>query len=63
MIKFNFTVTDEEAETIFDIIHNEISRCHYRKMLSTTTKEESQWFDKHIEYLTSLKKKMVNERV
>ena len=61
MIHFNFTVTDEEAEIIFDIMQTEIARCHHRKL--TSTKEESDWLDKHIEYLTSLKKKMVNKRL
>ena len=63
MIHFDFTVTDVEAETIFDVMNLEVSKCHTRKLKSNITKQHSEWLDKHIEYLTTLKKKMLNERI
>lgn len=59
MIHFDFTVPDEDAEVIFDCINCEISRCNTRR-LSKTTKSESKWLIKHIDYLNALKKKMTN---
>jgi hypothetical protein len=63
MIHFNFTVTDEDAENIFDCINSAVRQCCKRKLSSGTTQAESDWLDKHIDYLDSLKEKMANERV
>jgi len=62
MIHFDFIVKDEDAEVIFDCINAEINRCHRRITLSDTTEAETEWYNKHIKYLKSLKIKMLNSR-
>lgn len=61
MIHFDFTVEDVDAENIFDCINSEIRRCNRRK-LSSDIKAEIEWFERHIEYLKTLKTKMKNTR-
>jgi hypothetical protein len=62
MIHFNFVVEDVDAENIFDCINSEINNCNRRKLLINTTKEEIVWYNKHIEYLKNMKKKMKNHK-
>ncbi len=75
MIRFDFTVSDEDAGNIFDCINSEISRVHQRLLKnfskihkSDDTKEierlksESDWYRRHIDYLKRLKDKMTNRR-
>jgi hypothetical protein len=62
MIHFDFVVEDEDAENIFDCINSEINRCNHRKLITNNTKAETEWLDKHIDYLKALKKKMKNSR-
>jgi len=63
MIHFDFTVSDVDAEVIFDCINSEIKHCNARKLFGDITEPESKWLDKHIAYLNSLKKKMTNSLV
>jgi hypothetical protein len=63
MIHFDFTVEDVDAETIFDCINSTINRCNGRKLHRSTTKAESDCLSKHVDYLKSLKKKMLNTLV
>lgn len=63
MIHFDFTVEDVDAEVIFECINVTINQSNRRKLLSDTTQVESDWLDGHIDYLKSLKKKMLNKLV
>lgn len=63
MIHFDFAVEDRDAELIFECINFTINDCIKRKLLSDITQAESDWCDKHIEYLSSLKKKMFNKSI
>jgi hypothetical protein len=63
MIHFDFTVEDEDAELIFECINSTINQCNRRRLLTSTTKAESDWLVKHIDYLNSLKKRMLNKLV
>jgi len=63
MIHFDFTVSNVDAENIFDCINSEINRCNDRKLSSVTTQPEFDWLTKHVDYLNALKKKMTNKEV
>lgn len=71
MIHFDFTVTDEEAENIFDAISEEILRMksylvaqQFENLTSGFHIDaKSDWFRSRINYLERLKSKMKNEKV
>lgn len=63
MIHFDFIVEDVDAENIFYCIQDRINKCLHRKLLINTTKDEDEWYEKHIEYLKELKTKMKNTNV
>lgn len=66
MIHFNFTVSDAEAEDIFNILNNQISR-NREEMLELIAKGDS-WnmrgaYERDNEYITELIGKMTNTKV
>jgi hypothetical protein len=75
MIKFEFTVSDEEAFDIFGALQEEIVKdleaiseiiCQYRPphgRLLKVARDQIQWYRDRIEYLEQLKSKMSNTRV
>ena len=66
MIHFNFTVSDADAENIFTILNNQISR-NREEMLKLVAKgDESnmrQAYERDNEYIKQLMAKMTNTRV
>lgn len=60
MIHFDFTVSDEEAELIFDAIQDQINRADELRLFEPIVAE---WAKNHIAYLEALKAKMKNTRV
>jgi len=74
MIHFDFYVSDEEANTIFECITDEIYRMEEEKLdwigarsnsVDTCEKIKAtiQWFENRISYLQELKSKMKNTKV
>jgi hypothetical protein len=63
MIHFDFIVEDEDAELIFECINTTIRQANNRKLYHSTTQVEAEWLRKHVEYLNSLKKKMLNKNM
>ena len=66
MIHFNFTVSDAEAEDIFNILNNQISR-NREEMLELMVKGDA-WnmrgaYERDNEYIKQLMAKMTNTRV
>jgi hypothetical protein len=74
MIHFDFTVTEEEADTIFDAINDQIDYCleekadwvgstscgdRYKKGIESAI----QWYEERIKYLKDLKSKMKNIKI
>jgi len=62
MVHFDFVVTDEEAETIFDCMNLEIEKCDDE--VDVMSKEEAapniQWFSDRKGFIDKLKEKMSN---
>jgi hypothetical protein len=64
VIKFEFEVSDEEGDTLFDLINQEIASCvEGQHAASRYNKETREWFKSRIVYLNALKDKMHNTRV
>jgi len=66
MIHFNFTVSDAEAEDIFNILNNQISR-NREEMLELMVKGDA-WnmreaYERDNEYIKELINKMTNTKV
>jgi hypothetical protein len=66
MIHFNFTVSDADAENIFTILNNQISR-NREEMLKLMVKGDA-WnmrevYERDNEYIKELMAKMTNTRV
>ena len=66
MIHFNFTVSDADAENIFTILNNQISR-NREEMLKLMVKGDA-WnmrevYERDNEYIKQLMAKMTNTRV
>jgi hypothetical protein len=67
MIHFNFTVSDADAENIFTILHNQISR-NREEMLKLFAYGSLEYnmmraYERDNEYIRELIKKMTNTRV
>ena len=64
MLHFDFTVSDEEGQTIFDCINESISRSRilFLEAKVSGNVDEEKWHRKHIEYLEELRTKLTNER-
>lgn len=58
MIKFDFIVSLEEANSIFECITEEI--INTRDKICSANKEEAEWYKRHIIYLEFIKSKMHN---
>ena len=63
MIHFDFIVEDEDAENIFECVNSTIRQANDRELYKNTTQAEAEWLRKHVKYLNSLKKKMLNKNV
>ena len=66
MIHFNFTVSDADAENIFDILNNQISR-NREEMLELMVKGD-EWkmrgaYERDNEYIKELINKMIHTKV
>jgi len=61
MIHFDFIVSDEEAESIFDFISDEISKSSYELFFGDPIRKE--WHRGRISYLKELRKKMTNTKI
>lgn len=61
MIHFDFIVTDEEAENIFDAISQQISESAY--IVFFGEEEHKEWHRGRISFLESLLEKMTNSKV
>ena len=71
MIHFDFVVTDEEANTIFECLSDMIDKTEQERIemsLSTSTDQQTRnhiaaqvaWYERHVRYLRNLTKKMKN---
>jgi GTP-binding protein EngB required for normal cell division len=76
MIHFDFVVSDEEAQTIFDCIDEEIENMDTEiyniivlgnmdmdTAITQNKKDKIKWFGKRIKYLRELKEKMKNVEI
>ena len=64
-VKFEFTVTDTEAELIMDLIQRGVVRCDEEIMMSTMYGfvDRIEWFRRHKQVIVDLKNRMTNTRV
>jgi len=62
MIHFDFIVTDEEAETIFDSIQDQII-ASTRELFLGVNLDHKDWHRGRITFLKELKVKMTNSKV
>ena len=62
MIHFDFTVSDEDAEVIFDCISDRQNDFSI-KLVEEDRPGIRKWLQEHIEYLENLKKQMLNTKV
>jgi len=63
MIHFNFIISDEGAQAIFESIDDAVNLCYKKKLLTDTTPAEDRWYNERINYLKGLKHEMSNTRV
>jgi hypothetical protein len=62
MIQFDFIVSEEEANTIFGCISEEIERM-FSALIESDNVSNKKWYHGRIEYLNKLKAKMKNRSV
>src|SRR5579885_3054673 len=62
-IHFDFTVSDVDAETIMDAVHQEELKARDALLSPQYTEAERAWFAKRAEYLAELRTKMTNWQV
>jgi hypothetical protein len=57
-VQFNFTLSQEDAENLANILHDEIVRHKEHKLHAIMQEKtyEVEWFEKHIAYITDLNK-------
>lgn len=55
MLRFNFTLTDEQAENLFSILND--SKNDFLEFANSPnrTSIEKEWFQKHADYLVTIK--------
>jgi len=70
MIKFEFTVSDDDAQNIFELFDREMTRlslCIQKEMVNhaptSVVEANIGWYVRHQEYLRALKLKMTNQRI
>ena len=64
MIHFDFTLSDQEAWDLFDIIANEQAICFTQSQIGNNRPPLTRdWYRKRAAYLKELRKKMTNEHV
>jgi len=66
VIHFNFIVTDEEAETIFRALSDEINDCKVSLLMGERQLAQPghvKWYEGRIIYLEELKAKMTNSKI
>jgi hypothetical protein len=61
MIHFDFIVSDEDAQTIFDAINEHIEEARYEMTFGLMNNRE--WYRGRITYLEELKAKMTNTKI
>ena len=66
MIHFDFIVSDEEADTIFDCIREKITRLKDELAFEIASNKNhwhhTKWFNNHIAFLENIIEKMKNKR-
>lgn len=60
MIRFDFTVSDEDAQLLFDAIDVAIEMAETRARNGDFSESERDWVQNHAQYLRDLKAKMHN---
>lgn len=63
MIRFDFTVTDEEAQALFECVTDSIVLLKGAKLNNAFDTEQHKQLEAHAQFLTALKAKMRNTRV
>lgn len=67
MVHFDFTVSDEEAQTIFEALQEFVSEATEKIGMLELNEDKQpnvlQWWKNHKEYVLNLMKKMENGRV
>jgi hypothetical protein len=64
MVKFEFTLSDVDAENLIGILHNEQVRCldrgrgFIKRDMSPSDTANLEWYNAHADYLEGLKKKI-----
>lgn len=62
-IRFEFTVSDEEGDTLFDLVSTRIADAIEHSNNLDEEAATRAWWKGHAEYLQELRKKMSNSRV
>ena len=66
MVKFEFELSDVDAENLFGCIEEEITQCRLKILKNIKYGEEDPvvlWYNNRIEYLSFLKTKLYNTKV
>lgn len=63
MVKFEFELSDVNAENLFGCIDKEIYACKITISESLVKDSYTQWYENRIEYLSVLKTKLHNTKV
>lgn len=61
-VRFDFTVSDEEAETLFDLVSTAIADAKFKTTWAPDLPERK-WYEQHATYLEALRAKMHNRKV
>lgn len=61
-VHFDFVASDEEADTIFDCIRNEINQSKFSLTFHNETQGYKDWHEERIKFLEELIAKMHNTR-
>lgn len=61
-IRFDFTVSDEEASTLFDLVSTAIADARFQA-LAAPQEPERDWHVRHAAYLEALRAKMHNRKL
>lgn len=60
-IRFEFELSDTDAENLMDIMNKEKTRCQMAiiKCIGSGNKAEADWYRRHVDYIDELKKKIL----
>lgn len=60
MINFNFTLTDEEADLLLNLIRDHINDIQGRSIDSASSQPVKEWMVKHRKFVEGMKKKILD---